>query len=325
MKRFVTKKFVTKKYVCMIGILGIVIMFCGCGDNTVKDINDNVIQENDKEGNMAQDSSSTEENNNQESMSQESNSTKDVEKETQNSTALSDKELPTSYIVENQEYVYSPYCDIGQLGEDGYYFDSVYPEGEARVAYETTADITHDGIDDFIQLVIYPDNPKSSVEMILMNDLCVAYVKVFKGQSDGTYESHARFISREFCASHAGNGTICLTHKDGQDYLLLSLIYEMQGTATYDYAVIYVDDIEGITIVDEAGVEFAVDKEQHKDWNDLQHREDVIPDFQEKIDPWILDANIIVSLNVDSPLFLSTSKIESNAVDFYDTVWERNW
>ena len=287
-----------RKYTCIIGILGIAIMFYACGDNTAKDMSNRMIQETGKEGNMAQDSSST---------------------------TLSDTALPSSYIVEDQEYVYSPYSDIGQLGEDGYYFDAVYPEGEARVAYETTADITHDGIADFIQLVIYPDNPKSSVEMILMNDLCVAYVKVFRGQPDGSYESHARFISRDYCASHAGNGTICLTHKDGQDYLLLSLIYEMQGTATYDYAIIYIDDIEGVTIVDEACVEFAVDEEQHADWNDLQHREDVIPNFQEKIEPWIADANIIVSLNVDSPLYVSTSKIEINAVDFYNTVWERNW
>ena len=92
--------------------------------------------------------------------------------------------------------------------------------------------------------------------------LGVAYVKVFRGLADGGYEPYPRFISRGFDASHVGNGTICVTHKNGRDYLLLSTIYEMQGEAAYDYAVIYIDDKEGIVMEDSAGAEFAVDSDQ---------------------------------------------------------------
>lgn len=231
------------------------------------------------------------------------------------------------YIVENQEYVYSVYSDIGQLGEEGYYFSSEFPtqEQEEVIGYETVADITHDGIGDLIQLVIYTEDADLTTKQILENNNSISYVKVFRGKAENSYEKYPRFISRSYTAAHAGNGTICVTKKDGQDYLLLSTIYEMQGIATYDYAAIYVDDEKGIVIEDGFGVEFAVDEEQHENWAEELHREDVIPEFQEKIEPWLEEATMIVSLNIDSDLYVSSSKQECLAKEFFDTVWQRNW
>ena len=50
------------------------------------------------------------------------------------------------------------------------------------------------------------------------------------------------------------------------------MTYEMQGTAQYDFAAFYVDDEKGIVIEDTYGVEFAVDKDEHPDWNECTHR-----------------------------------------------------
>ena len=44
------------------------------------------------------------------------------------------------YIVENQEYVYSTYGDIGQLGEEGNYYNSDYP---GKDAYEVPLSLIH--------------------------------------------------------------------------------------------------------------------------------------------------------------------------------------
>ena len=166
------------------------------------------------------------------------------------------------YIVENQEYVYSTYGDIGQLGEDGNYYNSDYPGKDAYEVpiFETTADLTHDGIADLVSVVGYGSEPDEAVDDVISNSSYGCYVKVYRGTKDGEYESHPRFISRNFHLSHAGNGTICLSKKDGLDYLLISMTYEMQGTAQYDFAAFYVDDEKGIVIEDTYGVEFAVDR-----------------------------------------------------------------
>lgn len=76
--------------------------------------------------------------------------------------------------------------------------------------------------------------------------------------------------------------------KDGLDYLLISTTYEMQGTAQYDFAAFYVDDEKGIVIEDTYGVEFAVDKDEHQDWNECIHREDVVPLLKEKMTPYLM-------------------------------------
>lgn len=230
------------------------------------------------------------------------------------------------YIVEDQEYLYSAYGDIGQLGEEGYYFSESFPTEEETetIAYQTKADVTHDGIEDLIQLSIYAEDTVRA-EDFYDGYLGVAYVKVFRGTSDGGYESHPRFISRGYDASHVGNGTICVTHKDGQDYLLLSTIYEMQGEATYDYAVIYIDDEKGVVMEDSADAAFAVWEEMHEDWGDKIHRSDVMPAFRKKIAPWIEDATILVSFDIDSDRDLSSMVEECPAKVFFDTVWEREW
>ncbi len=230
------------------------------------------------------------------------------------------------YIVKDQEYLYSPYGDIGQLGEEGNYFSKDYPtQNEVEtVAYQTKADVTHDGVEDLIQLSIYSEDIVQA-EDFYTGYLGVAYVKVFRGLADGGYEPYPRFISRGFDASHVGNGTICVTHKNGRDYLLLSTIYEMQGEAAYDYAVIYIDDKEGIVMEDSAGAEFAVWQELHDDWPEKTHRKDVIPSFRKKIAPWIEDATILVSFDMDSDQDLSSIIEECPANVFFDMVWEREW
>ncbi|MCM1156023.1 MAG: hypothetical protein NC314_08535 [Roseburia sp.] len=244
--------------------------------------------------------------------------------ETEEVTGVSD--FAEKYIVKDQEYLYSPYSDIGQLGEEGYYFSEVFPSVEETetVVYQTCADVTHDGVEDLVQLSIYAEDTVR-VEDFLDGYPGLAYVKVFRGLPEGGYETHPRFISRSYDASHVGNGTICVTHKDGQDYLLLSMIYEMQGEATYDYAVIYIDDEAGIVMEDSADAAFAVWEELHDDWSGQVHRKDVIPAFQRKIEPWIADATILVSFDIDNDRDLCSMEEECPAKVYFDAVWEREW
>ena len=110
---------------------------------------------------------------------------------------------------------------------------------------------------------------------------------------------------RRFQVCYAGNGTICISHKENQDYLLISVTYEMQGTAQYDFAAFYVDDEQGIVIEDSYGVEFAVDEEKHEDWAECVHREDVVPSLQERMALYLEDSLLLLSLNIENGAFYS--------------------
>lgn len=94
------------------------------------------------------------------------------------------------YIVENQEYVYSTYGDTGQLGEDGNYYNSDYPGKDAYEVpiFETTADLTHDGIADLVSVVGYGSEPDEAVDDVISNSSYGCYVKVYRGTKDGEYE-----------------------------------------------------------------------------------------------------------------------------------------
>ena len=166
------------------------------------------------------------------------------------------------YVVENQEYVYSTYSDIGQLGEEGNYYNSDYPGKDAYEVpvFETTADITHDGIADLVSVVGYGGEPDATVDDVVSNSSYGCYVKVYRGTKDGEYER----------------------------------------TAQYDFAAFYVDDEKGIVIDDTYGVEFAVDKDEHPDWNECTHREDVVPLLQEKMTHYLKDSTLLLSLDIDN-------------------------
>lgn len=191
--------------------------------------------------------------------------------------------------------------------------------------FETTADLTHDGIADLVSVVGYGSEPDEAVDDVISNSSYGCYVKVYRGTKDGEYESHPRFISRNFHLSHAGNGTICLSKKDGLDYLLISMTYEMQGTAQYDFAAFYVDDEKGIVIEDTYGVEFAVDKDEHQDWNECIHREDVVPLLKEKMTPYLDDSTLLLSLDIDNGALYSCDGKTLEGNDFFDQIWERNY
>lgn len=221
---------------------------------------------------------------------------------------------------EEEEFLHN---DLGQLGEEGYHYSAEYPSGKEVVIYETTADITHDGIADRILVAGYSIEENAGVEDVMSIASEGCYVKMYRGLQDGSFEDIPRFISRNFHSAHAGNGTICLSHTGGEDYLLLSSTYEMQGMADYGFWVIYVDDEKGIVVVDSDEVEFAFAGQEID--NSAVGRESVVPGFREKLSPYLENAVILLSLDVESGAYYSTEQEECPATEFYDTVWSRTY
>ena len=239
-------------------------------------------------------------------------------------------EVDADYIQDTQTITYEDVSnivydlDIGQLGEYGAFYGSKTDnkwrsQFKEYVAYETFADITHDGTDDKVQTVLYCRDLKKPFDTIE-----TAQVKVFRGKDDGTFEEHARFISCDFAEPHVGNGSVSLARFKGQDFLLFADIYEMQGSADYNYAAVYVDDEKGIRIVESAGIEFTTDGVRTSLTGEkLPRREDVVPDFQRRMTPWILDSEILVCFDVDEQSYISAAEKQYAAAEYFDTAWER--
>jgi hypothetical protein len=217
---------------------------------------------------------------------------------------------------------------IGQIGEEGVYFSSVYPTGKEVVISEFTGDITHDGCDDLIQVVGYSVEESPDAETVTSINSEGCYIKVFEGRVDGNYREKPVFISRNYHMSHMGNGTICMSEVNGEKYLLAADISEGQGEAAYWFAAFYVDSKNWIVVEEQSEVKFSVDKESHPDWEELVHREDVIGEFSTKISPFLSESVLLLSMDVnedvneDTALYSTTDEVmDSNT--YFEKVWAR--
>ena len=189
-----------------------------------------------------------------------------------------------------------------------------------RVLYETTADVTQDGIKEHIEVVMQIWSKEKDPQTDFWYYGTV--VKVFRGRENGGYEQEPLYVSEELFYSHAGNGTIVLTHKDGKDYLMYSVMDEHQGAASYRYHVFYIDHDGKKVVVDEDGIGFA-NSEYWGQWETMPHRDEVVPAFREKMTPWIEVGSILIALDVDTEVFMSTTEAVCPASEYYDIVWAR--
>lgn len=200
--------------------------------------------------------------------------------------------------------------DIGQLGEVGdfYDFDKYIEFGEYELKIdEFYADITHDGIADRIETVVFCSDKDAAIDVAVNSTSLGSYVKIYRGLENNEYEAGPCFISRSFHTSHAGNGAICVVDYNGKDYLMLSNLYEMQGTADYNYTLFYIDDVSGIVTEDKYGVRFVTDEMMYPD-SDGAMREDIEPLFDEHIRAYIENSTVLLAMDCDFDAMYSISE-----------------
>lgn len=191
---------------------------------------------------------------------------------------------------------------------------------EEQVLYSTKADLNHDGHDDRIDVVsrTWPG------EQNLKENAAIdgVYVKVYLGDTQGVYSKVPVYTSNQVADSHAANGTYVLTEVAGKDYFIYSCMYEQQGGASYEYAVMYMEEDEMVVMKSDR-VAFHTDPFRSNYWNGPR-RDDVVPKFKEGFEPWIENATILVSYDVQTPSFVSTKSEVIPANAYYDLVWARN-
>lgn len=187
-----------------------------------------------------------------------------------------------------------------------------------KILFETTADLNHDGVEDLVQSVLIA-NSESLEEGLNDNQNC-AVVQVFIGYDEGGYSNEPIYQSAEIGIAHSINGQIVLTEKDGRDYIVFTNLYEGMVGASYSYTVLDLSD--GIVVVDTDSVTFENDPWSSR-WEINPHREDVVPDFKEKLEPWIENGILLVSCDVD----LGTAYCEGERIvspgSVFDLVWAR--
>lgn len=228
---------------------------------------------------------------------------------------------------EEQEYVYfstEDGGDIGQLGEEGYYYsakNNAKQEEKETIAYETTADLNHDGIKDLVQITCFSLSNQPDIEKEVSSN-AQFHVKMYRGLQNGGYEKQARFISKSLNGSHAENGEIFLTTKDGKDYLLFGQMYEMQGSVTYAYGAIFIDDEKGIQIVDEYGDGFFIGNEDFTTHKGTKIMAQHLSKLKKKIAPWIQKSSILVVEDCSREYYFccQTGK-ERSTTEYYNLFW----
>ncbi len=180
--------------------------------------------------------------------------------------------------------------------------------------YKTTADMNHDGLEDCIEVVTANPSTGGYPE--------AARIQIYLGKADGGYETEAAYTSDIVGQSHNINGAFVLTEKDGKDYLLYTRFRESSGEAWYWYSLMYFKETEMVAVETDE-VEFIYDPYRAGYW-DWLNREDVIPAFKSKLDPWIVNGTILVCYDIDTPTYISASSNEIPASNYYDLVWARN-
>ena len=183
-----------------------------------------------------------------------------------------------------------------------------------NVHYEMTADLNHDGTDDLLKVVTgYQEDTAYTYG---------THVQVFLGNGDGTFQKEPVCKTRNVNDKHSENGTLVLTNRDGKDYIVYSWMYEMQGNAMYEYAVMYLKGTEW-DVVQNDHVEFVVDPFYIGFWKGSS-RADCMPRIQKGLEAWIQNAVILVSYDVNAPTYLISEGNKTPASVYYDSVWARN-
>lgn len=183
-----------------------------------------------------------------------------------------------------------------------------------NVHYEMLADLNHDGIDDLLKVVT--GTQENAIWKF------GTHIQVFLGTADGTFEKEAVYKSENVYDSHSQNGTFVLSEREGKEYLLYSVMYENQGEADYKYEVMRLNGNELVTVQSDA-IGLVLDPFKPAYWEG-NSRQDKVPQFRTGLEPWIENAIILVSYDVNAPTYLISESTKTPASTYYNSVWERN-
>lgn len=196
--------------------------------------------------------------------------------------------------------------------------------GDVRIQlYLTHADVTHDGVDDYIETCMYfpPETAGSgdlSKAMQGRLDVAGAIVQVYDGSKSTSEHLTDPIWSKEYSACHAGNGQVSIVYLDGLAYLLEGCLWQGQGFTGYYHTVLFWG---------ETGLQYTKDEYSLQFYETDYSREEQIAlvlNFKEQLEPWLSDAQLLVATDVElNKQFVTTENEQYIPQDYYDIVWQR--
>lgn len=193
------------------------------------------------------------------------------------------------------------------------------------VIYEITADLNHDGVKDLVQ--VFRKSYSKEGEMYIDYPSNTFYIECFLGKEGGFSNTAVKkevpeSIIQDIWVGRELTGLYAITQYEGKDYLLFAQTGEIDGNARYIYYVVDVMDSNEAKRVDYSNITFACDP-FYSQWDTQPHREDVVPEFREKISPWLENAIIILCSDEDG-IYVAEKDKEKSAKEYFDLVWQRS-
>lgn len=188
------------------------------------------------------------------------------------------------------------------------------------------ADVTHDGVADFIVTIIMlpptVDIEEEDVDTLLYEG-GEGYVQVFDGgqEFDLGNPGFSRPIWEEpFAAARPGNIQISLVQRAGRYYLLLSNISSYFGRYNFWYQVLALDAEGRVYVVD--GVDLTLDTYNYETHEQMPLSDEQllqIKGFRESISKWFEEAVLLAGIGEVN--LVTTPRRRYTPEEFYDVIW----
>lgn len=189
--------------------------------------------------------------------------------------------------------------------------------------YLTQADVTHDGIDDYIETCMYFPSETDFTEDFSQAiqkriDVASAIVQVYDGQDTSPDALSSPIWSKEYSACHAGNGQVSLVYRNGEAYLLEGCLWQGQGFTGY---------VHNVISFGETGLQYTKEEYSLQFYETDYSRDEqiaLVMDFKQQLEPWFEDAKLIVATDVSlNEQLVSTQEKEYVPADYYDAIWQQ--
>lgn len=191
-----------------------------------------------------------------------------------------------------------------------------------KVLNTQLADVTHDGVDDYVVTIIYVDPFVTSENPTQMLDNAgVGYLQVYNGSDTNGLDALGTLLwEKEFASAHAGNAQVNLVHRDGLDYLMPTDVYSMMGAYYFHYEVLHLDAEGNEYIVEEQSLNYDTNKGEEQVPLSAEQKKE-IAGFKKNLEAWFEGATLLVATDVAlKEQLVSTSDKQYVPEDYYDVV-----
>lgn len=199
--------------------------------------------------------------------------------------------------------------------EHAYYEENNYTRVQINLL---KADVTHDGIEDYIETYMYvaPETDITvGIDELVQKQMLYdgVYVSVYDGSVATESDYGDSIMTGSYSSAHAGNGQLNIVYQDGLAYLMKTSVYAGQGTQSYFYRV-YTLDAKGRYYVKET----YSDGFYTPDYTQIE-QDSFANNFTGAMEPWLEGGKLIVGADIDlKEQMVSTENRSYASSEFYD-------